>query len=1111
MIDKISKFFASMFGTKSERDVKRLWPIVQEVNEYEGDLKDLSNDELRGKTTEFKNRIEDYLKDFTDRIEEIDQQINENPDLGRTEKEKLFSESDKLKKERDQELEKILWDILPEAFAVVRETARRFKNNERLEATPTDRERDLSLERDFLEIENDKVVYNNSWTAGGVVHQWDMVHYDVQLVGGIVLHEGKIAEMATGEGKTLVSTLPAYLNGLSGLGVHIVTVNDYLARRDAEWMGPIFEFLGLSVDCIEYSRPNSPERRAAYQCDITYGTNNEFGFDYLRDNMAKSPEEKVQRKLHYVMVDEIDSVLIDDARTPLVISGPASQQKDDQQQFYDLKPRVEKLYNAQTKYVTEALQTAKEKLKEGKEDEAGFWMLRCHRGLPQHKPLLKLLAESGMKTLMQKTENLYLQEQAKHMWKVDQELYFTIDEQNNAIELTDKGIDLITQEDDEDENFFVLPDIGSKLAEIEENPDLSQSEKLEQKDKLMRDFAVKSERIHAVNQLLKAYALFEKDEQYILQDGKIKIVDEQTGRVMEGRRYSDGLHQAIEAKENVKVQESTQTYASITLQNFFRMYHKMAGMTGTAETEAHEFWQIYKLDVVVVPTHKPMIREDKADLVYKTKKEKYNAIIEEIDRLVNAGRPVLVGTTSVEVSELLSKMLQRVGIKHNLLNAKHHEQEAQIISEAGKAGNVTIATNMAGRGTDIKLGEGVVEAGGLAIIGSERHESRRIDRQLMGRAGRQGDPGTSQFFVSLEDNLLRIFGSQKIANIMDRMGMEEGEPIQHSFITNSLERAQKKVEQNHFGQRKKLLEYDDVMNQQRASIYERRDNALHGERLTLDIQNMLHDVSQDMVSTMRENEDFETFKMDLLRIFAVEPPFSEHDGLNRKEEELIDELYEHLREIYEQKKEFVAGRAYPVIKDVYEKKGQQVKRIVVPFTDGQKSIRVVSDLEKCYETEGEHLIRSFEKNATLAHIDEAWKDHLKELDDLKQSVQNARLEQKDPLLIYKFEAFKAFEDMLAQLNKDVLSMLFKGEIQTREPDKVREAQEKPKMDQSQLQTSRQEMVGAEVGGGGGQAQQGGQAQPQQATAKPKKVQKVGRNEQCPCGSGKKYKNCHGKD
>ena len=1100
MLKSMGNVFAKLFGTKSDRDVKRLMPVVDKINEQYATLHKISNDELRGKTREFKDRIEEHLKDWNERIREIDKEVSENYELTPQEKEELFAEYDKLQKERDQELENILWEILPEAFAVVRETARRFTENETLEATPFDRERDLSLERDFLEIKNEKAIYKNSWTAGGAIHKWEMVHYDVQLIGGIVLHEGKISEMATGEGKTLVSTLPAYLNALSGLGVHIVTVNDYLARRDAEWMGPIFEFLGISVDCIEYSRPNTHERKQAYLCDITYGTNNEFGFDYLRDNMVESPENKVQRKLHYVMVDEIDSVLIDDARTPLIISGKSSQQKDDQEQFYELKPRVEKIYNAQKKYINEAIQTAKQKLQEGNEEEAGFWLLRCNRGLPQTKPLLKLLAESGNKTLMQKTENLYLQEQAKHMWKVDQELYFTIDEKNNQIELTDKGIDMITDKEEE-ENFFVLPDIGSKLAEIEEDENLPKEEKLEQKDKLMRDFAVKSERIHTVNQLLKAYALFEKDEQYIIQDGKIKIVDEQTGRVMEGRRYSDGLHQAIESKENVKVQESTQTFASITLQNFFRMYHKMSGMTGTAETEAHEFWQIYKLDVVVIPTHKDMVREDRPDLVYKTKKEKYNAIIEEIENLVNAGRPVLVGTTSVEVSELLSKMLKMQGVKHNLLNAKHHEQEAQIISDAGKPGAVTIATNMAGRGTDIKLGEGVKEAGGLAIIGSERHESRRIDRQLMGRAGRQGDPGSSQFFVSLEDNLLRIFGSQRIAKIMDRMGMEEGEAIQHSFINNSLERAQKKVEQNHFGQRKKLLEYDDVMNQQREVIYKRRDNALYGERLSLDLDNMLREVTEEMVSTMRENEDYETFKMELLRTFAVESPFTEHEGLNNKEEDLIEQLYQELSSVYENKKSFVAGRALPVIKDVYDKKGKQIKRIVVPFTDGQKTIRVVSNLERCVETEGVNLIRSFEKNATLAHIDEAWKDHLRELDDLKQSVQNARLEQKDPLIIYKFEAFKVFEDMLAQLNKDVLSMLFKGDILTKEPEKVQEAKDKPKVDPSSLQTSRQDVV---------PSGDGNQGQPQQAAAKPKTVKKVGRNEDCPCGSGKKYKHCHGK-
>lgn len=1105
MIEFVAKTVSKIFGSKSERDIKSVQPIVEQINEYFEQYKELSNDQLRDKTNEFKKRINEYLKEIDDQIAKNRQFLKENPELDPEEKEIYYNEIDTLTKDRDEELEKILEEILPEAFAVMKETARRFSENQTLTALASPLDRELATQRDYISITENHVTFKNRWEAAGNDVVWNMVHYDVQLIGGIVLHQGKIAEMATGEGKTLVSTLPAYLNSLSGQGVHIVTVNDYLARRDAEWNAPLYEFLGITVDCIEYYKPHSDERKKAYRSDIIYGTNNEFGFDYLRDNMSRTPDEMVQKKHHFAMVDEVDSVLIDDARTPLIISGPTAGSDKDHERFYELKSRVETLMTAQKKYINQALTIAKKAISEEETSlketsEPAMMLLRSFRGLPKNKALIKLLSEPGVKSRLQKIENYYMQDQNKEMYKIDDELYFVIDEKNNSVELTDKGIDLITRQG-EDPEFFIMPDIGTKMAEIE-NSDMSDSEKLNQKDELMRDFAIKSERIHAINQLLKAYTLFEKDIEYIIADNKIKIVDEQTGRVMEGRRYSDGLHQAIEAKENVKVEASTQTYATITLQNYFRMYHKLAGMTGTAETEAGEFWEIYKLDVVVIPTNEPVIRDDRDDLVYKTKREKYNNVIEEIEKLVTAGRPVLVGTTSVEVSELLSRMLKLRKIKHNVLNAKQHQREAEIVAEAGKAGTVTIATNMAGRGTDIKLGPGVKEAGGLAIVGTERHESRRVDRQLRGRAGRQGDPGSSQFFVSLEDNLMRLFGSERIAKYMDRMGIKEGEVIQHSLISKSIERAQKKVEQNNFGIRKRLLEYDDVMNSQRDVIYTKRKNALYGERLAVDLNNMLIDICEDIVANYQPTTDYEGFKLEILRVFATNVNVPQEDFLEMKAEDLSLKLYKLIKEDYRHKTSGIAAKAWPVIKQVYEDKKNQYKNIVVPFTNGSIVLQVVVDLEKAYETEAKELLTEFEKMSALAIIDDTWKEHLREMDDLKQSVQNAYLEQKDPLLIYKFEAFKLFQTMLGKVNRDTISLITKGDILTREPENVREAREKKRTTDRNLKTSR-----------AGDIPDPSQLQTnsQQEKKEPVRVgEKVGRNDPCPCGSGKKYKHCHGR-
>jgi preprotein translocase subunit SecA len=1095
-------FISKLFGSKSDRDVKSILPIVEKVKAEFAKLGSLSNDELRAKTISFKETIAEGLAAIDGEIGAIKERIEENPNLDVNEKVELYTQLDKLEKDRNKELEEILMRILPEGFAVVKETALRFKENKTIEVTATQFDRDLAARKSNVIIKGDKAIHHNTWLAAGNEVTWDMVHYDVQLIGGIVLHQGKIAEMATGEGKTLVATLPAYLNALAGQGVHIVTVNDYLARRDSEWMGPLYEFHGLSVDCIDKHEPNSEERRHAYQSDIIFGTNNEFGFDYLRDNMTRSPEELVQGKLHYAMVDEVDSVLIDDARTPLIISGPIP--RGDEHEFYELKPRIERLVNAQKNYVNGVLNEAKKLIAEGKSgpDEGGLALLRAFRGLPKSKALIKYLSEGGNRQLLQKTENFYMQDQSKEMHKVDAELFFVIDEKNNQVELAEKGIELITASG-EDPGFFVMPDVGTEISDIEKS-ELPAEEKIGRKDELMRDFSIKSERIHSVNQLLKAYTLFEKDTEYILDEGKVKIVDEQTGRVLDGRRYSDGLHQAIEAKENVKVEDATQTFATITLQNYFRMYHKLCGMTGTAVTEAGEFWEIYKLDVVEIPTNTTISRDDRQDLVYRTVREKYNAVAEEIVALTTAGRPVLVGTTSVEISELLSRMLKLRGIKHNVLNAKMHQKEADIVAEAGQAGTVTIATNMAGRGTDIKLGAGVKDAGGLAIVGTERHESRRVDRQLRGRAGRQGDPGSSQFFVSLEDNLMRLFGSERISNLMVRMGIEEGEVIQHSMISNSIERAQKKVEENNFGIRKRLLEYDDVMNSQRTVIYSKRKNALFGERLEVDINNTIFDVVEDVVTEYKETNNYEGFSLEMIRLFSVDVEISHDEFASKNINGLVDRAFQEVNDFYKRKQEAIAQQAYPVLKDVFDTRGEYVENIVVPFTDGINGIQVSVPLKKAIANKGQEVFKSFEKNVTLYLIDDAWKEHLREMDELKQSVQNAVYEQKDPLLVYKFEAFELFRQMLASVNKDLVSFLFRGGIPVQqEAEDIREAKPQPKLDLKKMRTSKPELVSESNG-----VPMMDMREVQKAT--PVRVEhKIGRNDPCPCGSGKKYKNCHG--
>jgi preprotein translocase subunit SecA len=1092
MLDFITKKISKIFGTKSDRDLNEVKPIVEEILAEYAKLSAISNDALRAKTTEFKKRIAEFSAKEQKQIDDLRTKIDTDANLSIEAKEDMYGQIDELEKEIVEKNKEALSEILPEAFAVIKETARRFKENTTLEVTASQMDRDLAAKRSSIQINGDKALWSNTWDAAGTTVTWDMVHYDVQLIGGIVLHQGKIAEMGTGEGKTLVGTLPVYLNALSGRGVHVVTVNNYLAKRDSEWNGPLFEFHGLSVDCIDKHEPNSEERRQAYLSDITFGTNNEFGFDYLRDNMARSPEDLVQRKQNYAIVDEVDSVLIDDARTPLIISGPTP--KGDNQEFAPLKPRIEKIVNAQKAYINTALAEAKKLLAEGAEKEGGLALLRAHRGLPKNKALIKFLSETGIRQILQKTENYYMQDQSREMHKVDAELFFVIDEKHNSIELTEKGLELISNTS-EDASFFVLPDIGSEIATIEKS-NLPTEEKLKIKEGLIRDYSIKSERVHTITQLLKAYTLFEKDVEYVIIEGKVKIVDEQTGRIMEGRRYSDGLHQAIEAKENVKVEAATQTYATVTLQNYFRMYNKLAGMTGTAETEAGEFWDIYKLDVVSIPTNRPVQRKDQEDLVYKTKREKYNAAIEEIVKCVEAGRPVLVGTTSVEISELLSRMLKLRGIKHNVLNAKMHQREAEIVQQAGLAGTVTIATNMAGRGTDIKLGPGVKEAGGLAIIGTERHESRRVDRQLRGRAGRQGDPGSSQFFASLEDNLMRLFGSERIAKMMDKMGIEEGEVIQHSMITKSIERAQKKVEENHFGTRKRLIEYDDVMNSQREVIYKKRRHALFGERLAVDIANSIYDTCESIVSEFHDIKDFENFNIEVLRVLSIEPSFTEEEFKSKNEMEITEALYKQAEENYIHKNEIIANKSFPIIKNVYENPANTYENIVTPLSDGLKTLQVVVNLKRAYESHGRELVLGLEKGTTLTMIDDAWKEHLREMDELKQSVQNAVYEQKDPLLVYKKESFQLFKQMITEINKEIVSFLIRANLPNETQNAVQQARvQAPRKEQVQTQTSRSEASDEE--------QPKPKAQPVRAE------QKVGRNDACPCGSGKKYKNCHG--
>ncbi len=1102
MIGILNKAITKIFGSKSNRDLKEITPLVEKVLVEFAKLESISHDELRAKTNQFKQHLTDRLQENSTSIAELEKEAEENPDLSLNRKEEIYAEVDQLKKDSKKITEEALLEILPEAFAVMKETARRFTQNETITVTASLNDRDLAAKRDNVSIQGDKAIFKNAWLAAGNLVTWNMIHYDVQLIGGIVLHSGKIAEMATGEGKTLVATLPIYLNALAGKGVHVVTVNDYLAKRDSEWNGPIFEFLGMTVDCIDKHEPNSESRTKAYLADITYGTNNEFGFDYLRDNMAKSAEDMVQRGHHYAIVDEVDSVLIDDARTPLIISGPTP--KGDHHEFDIYKPKVELLVRAQREYTNTLISDARKLLADKKEKEAGLNLFRAHRGLPKNKALIKLLGEQGVSGIMRSTENFYLQDQQKEMHKADEPLYFTIDEKNNSIELTDKGVELISTSSD-DKNFFILPDVGLVIADIEKSSDTPEN-KISRKDELMRDYAIKSERIHTVNQLLKAYTLFENDVEYIIADGKVKIVDEQTGRIMDGRRYSDGLHQAIEAKENVRIEASTQTYATITLQNYFRMYHKLAGMTGTAETEAQEFWSIYKLEVISIPTNRPIVRKDSEDKVYKTKREKYNAVIEEIEALVKAGRPVLVGTTSVETSELLSRMLKLRTIRHNVLNAKLHQREAQIVQEAGIAGTVTIATNMAGRGTDIKLGEGVIGAGGLAIIGTEKHESRRVDRQLRGRSGRQGDPGSSQFYVSLEDDLMRLFGSERIMKLMDRMGIVEGEVIQHSMITSSIERAQRKVEENNFGIRKRLIEYDDVMNSQREVIYTKRRHAIFGERLSLDINNMIYESCESLINAYHEEQDYEGLKMDLIRLLSIEIPFDQAEFTSSKVIDLVEKTFDEAQRFYKHKSSVLIERTLPFVNEVFTNQGATIQNIVIPFSDGIKGLQVIANLKKSVDSKGREVVASFERLITAAMIDDAWKEHLREMDDLKQSVQGAVYEQKDPLLIYKFESFELFKQMLDKTNKEIVSFLFKGVIPQQDPAQVKEAKPLPKPDNRNLSTNKAD-ASASSGLRGGNEALAPAAPPK--TQPVRAEQKVGRNDPCPCGSGKKFKNCHG--
>ena len=1087
----INGFLKKIFGSKAERDMKQIKPILEKVLAAYDRIDKLSDDELRAETERIKSVIQSKIAADEEQKKSLRAQL-EDVNIAVEKKEALATEVDKLTKKIDEEIEEVLNEVLPEAFAVMKSTARRFKEKEVIEVTATDMDREFGAKHDYVRIEGDKAYWNHTWMAGGNPITWDMVHYDVQLIGGIVLHQGKISEMATGEGKTLVATLPVFLNALAGKGVHVVTVNDYLSKRDSEWMGPLYQFHGLRVDCIDKHQPNSAARRAAYRADITFGTNNEFGFDYLRDNMAIDRSDLVQRKHHYAIVDEVDSVLIDDARTPLIISGPVP--RGDDQQFAEFKPYVERLYNAQKQLVTKLLTDARKLIAEGKETEGAKLLLRAHKGLPKYNPLIKFLSEPGMKQLLQKTENLYMQDNNKQMHLITDDLYFVIEEQNKTVEMTDKGNDLIAASVSDDK-FFILPDIGNEIAELEKE-NITPEEKQDRKAALLADYALKSERVHTVTQLLKAYAMFERDVEYVVMDNKIKIVDEQTGRILEGRRYSDGLHQAIEAKENVKVEAATQTFATITLQNYFRMYHKLAGMTGTAETEAGEFWSIYKLDVVVIPTNRPVIRKDEDDIIYKTKKEKYNAVIKKIVDLTEAGRPVLVGTTSVEISELLSKMLKLRGIKHNVLNAKQHAREAEVVAHAGTAGTVTIATNMAGRGTDIKLGPGVKEAGGLAIIGTERHDSRRVDRQLRGRAGRQGDPGSSVFYVSLEDNLLRLFGGERMASLVDKMGLKEGEPLQHPMLSSSIERAQRKVEENNFGIRKRLLEYDDVMNSQREVIYNKRRNALYGERIDVDVMNMIGDCCETLADRSEEME-YEDFKLEVMKTLSVDPEFDAEFYRNASRDKISDALNTQLRREYDQRSEAMTAQAWPIIKNIYERQGQQFENVAVPVGDGTKVMRVIVNLKRAYETQAKELVRAVSKTITLIMIDEAWKEHLRDMDDLKQSVQNATYEQKDPLLIYKFESFNLFKGVIERISREVVTFLLRARIPVREnaPQDVREG-ERRRTDMSRMHTSRTDMVT-------------NSGEPK-SNAPVRVEKKVGRNDPCPCGSGKKYKNCHGR-
>ena len=1085
----IATILKKVFGSKADRDLKQIRPVLNKVLEAYGPIDQLSNDELRAKTEDLKAKLRDCEAPFEKRIAEIKAKLNE--DIPVHEKEELATESDKLVKDEDAEIEKVLEEILPQAFAIMKSTARRFKENPTIEVTANDFDRSLSINHDFVHIEGDKAIYQNHWLAGGNEVTWDMVHYDVQLIGGIVLHQGKIAEMATGEGKTLVATLPVFLNALAGKGVHVVTVNDYLSKRDSEWMGPLYMFHGLSVDCIDKHEPNSDARKRAYNCDITFGTNNEFGFDYLRDNMAVNMTDLVQRKHHFAIVDEVDSVLIDDARTPLIISGPVAKAQDDEQ-YMEFRPYVENLYQKQRALVTQVLNDAKRAIAAGKEDEGGMLLLRAYKGLPKYQPLIKFLSEQGMKQLMQKAENYYMQDNEREMHVVTDELYFVISEQQHSVDMTDKGHDLLANAVS-NPDFFVLPDVGSQIAEIQKNTELSAEEKQEKKDALMEDYSLKSERVHTVIQLLKAYAMFQKDVDYIVIDNKVKIVDEQTGRIMEGRRWSDGLHQAVEAKENVKVEAATQTFATVTLQNYFRMYHKLAGMTGTAETEAGEFWSIYKLDVVVIPTNRPVIRDDQDDLIYKTKKAKYTAVINKVEELISKGRPVLVGTTDVETSELLSRMLRMRGIKHNVLNAKEHAREAEIVAQAGLSSTVTIATNMAGRGTDIKLSPEVKKAGGLAIIGTERHDSRRVDRQLRGRAGRQGDPGSSAFYVSLEDKLMRLFGSERIAGVVDKLGMADDEALVSGMLSKSIENAQRKVEENNFGIRKRLLEYDDVMNYQREAVYARRRNALSGERIEIDVRNMMID-SASIIAGRAEGMSYQDFEEYVMAQLSIDLGFDEKFYSNAKGDQLTDALCKQMQAVYERRMNTLAEKVYPFIKMIFEKQGNMYKNIAIPISDGRKMLTLSVDLEKAYNTQGKEIAKALSRSIILYQIDEHWKQHLRDMDDLRQSVQNAAYEQKDPLVVYKLESYNLFATMLEELNKDVLSFLLRAFVPLREDSEARPAQAPRSQDMSNMRTQRNDLS----------------TNGEQKARTPIHVdKKIGRNDPCPCGSGKKYKNCHG--